>query len=108
MWAMSASTRSGASLAELQELEPQYPIPPYARNPAQFVRGEGVRLWDDEGHDYLDFLPGISGLNVGHCHRRAAGVARQEVGRLTHPTNLYYTEPALRLSARLAQSSLGG
>jgi predicted acetylornithine/succinylornithine family transaminase len=95
-------------LAELQELEREYAIPTYARNPVQFVRGEGVRLWDDEGHEYLDFLAGISVLNVGHCHPRVVEVVREQMGRLSHATNLYYTEPALRLSARLAQSSLGG
>jgi predicted acetylornithine/succinylornithine family transaminase len=97
-----------ASLEQLQDLEREYAIPTYARNPVQFVRGEGVRLWDDEGREYLDFLAGISVLNVGHCHPRVVEVVREQMGRLSHATNLYYTEPALRLSARLAQSSLDG
>jgi acetylornithine/N-succinyldiaminopimelate aminotransferase len=97
-----------ASLAELQALERDYAIGTYVRNPVQFVRGAGVRLWDEDGHEYLDFLAGISVLNVGHCHPRVVEVVREQAGRLTHATNLYYTEPALRLSAALAQSSLGG
>jgi acetylornithine/N-succinyldiaminopimelate aminotransferase len=97
-----------SSLAELQSLERDYAIGTYVRNPVQFVRGEGVRLWDADGHEYLDFLAGISVLNVGHCHPRVVAAVRDQVGRLTHATNLYYTEPALRLSAALAQSSLGG
>ena len=108
MWPMSASTRSGASLAELQELERQYAIPTYARQPVQFVRGEGVRLWDEEGHEYLDFLAGISVLNVGHCHPTVVQAVREQVGRLTHATNLYYTEPGLRLCEALSRSSLRG
>ena len=96
------------SLAELQALERDYAIPTYVRNPVEFVRGEGCRLWDADGHEYLDFLAGISVLNVGHCHPRIVETVREQVGRLTHVTNLYYTEPGLRLSARLAQSSLGG
>jgi acetylornithine/N-succinyldiaminopimelate aminotransferase len=96
------------SLRELQALEHEYAIPTYARNPVQFVRGEGCRLWDDEGNEYLDFLAGISVLNVGHCHPRIVATVREQAGRLMHATNLYYTEPALRLSARLSQSSLGG
>jgi acetylornithine/N-succinyldiaminopimelate aminotransferase len=96
------------SLAELQALERDYAIGTYVRNPVQFVRGAGVRLWDEDGHEYLDFLAGISVLNVGHCHPRVVEVVREQAGRLTHATNLYYTEPALRLSAALAQSSLGG
>src|SRR5207302_1272742 len=96
------------SLAVLQELEAAHAVPTYVRNPVEFVRGEGCRLWDADGHEYLDFLAGISVLNVGHCHPRIVETVREQVGRLTHVTNLYYTEPGLRLSARLAQSSLGG
>jgi predicted acetylornithine/succinylornithine family transaminase len=97
-----------ATLAELQQLERDFAIPTYARNPVQFVRGSGASLWDEHGNEYLDFLAGISVLNVGHCHPRVVAAVREQAGRLTHATNLYYTEPALRLSARLAQSSLGG
>ncbi len=78
------------------------------RNPVQFVRGEGCTLWDEDGNAYLDFLAGISVLNVGHCHPRVVAAVREQVGLLTHATNLYYTAPAMELSARLAQSSLGG
>jgi acetylornithine/N-succinyldiaminopimelate aminotransferase len=97
-----------STLEELQDLERRYAIGTYARNPVQFVRGEGVRLWDADGHEYLDFLAGISVLNVGHCHPRVVAAVRDQAGRLTHATNLYYTEAALRLSAELARSSLGG
>ena len=99
---------SGASLAELQELERRYAIATYVRQPVQFVHGDGVRLWDDEGQEYLDFLAGISVLNVGHCHPRVVQTVRDQVGRLTHVSNLYYTEPALRLCEALSTSSLGG
>ena len=40
----------------------------YARNPVEFVRGEGTRLWDADGNEYLDFLAGISVAQLGHCH----------------------------------------
>jgi predicted acetylornithine/succinylornithine family transaminase len=96
------------SLADLQELERRYAMSTYARNPVQFVRGSGCRVWDSEGNEYLDFLAGISVLNVGHCHPRVVEAVREQAGRLTHATNLYYTQPALELSARLAESSLGG
>jgi acetylornithine/N-succinyldiaminopimelate aminotransferase len=96
------------ALAELQALERDYAIPTYARNPVEFVRGSGCRLWDSDGTEYLDFLAGISVLNVGHCHPRVVQAIREQAGRLMHVTNLYYTAPALRLSARLAESSLGG
>jgi acetylornithine/N-succinyldiaminopimelate aminotransferase len=97
-----------ATLAELQELEQRYAVPTYARNPVQFVRGEGALLWDEEGNEYLDFLAGISVLNVGHCHPRVIEAVTEQAARLTHVTNLYYTEPAMRLSERLSKSSLQG
>ena len=96
------------TLTELQELERAHAIPTYVRNPVQFVRGEGTRLYDDAGNEYLDFLAGISVLNVGHCHPRVIAAVTEQLQRLTHVTNLYYTEPAMRLSAALAQSSLQG
>ena len=96
------------SLAELQALEAEHVVPTYVRSPVEFVRGAGCRLWDAEGNEYLDFLAGISVLNVGHCHPRIVETVREQVGRLTHVSNLYYTEPAMKLSARLAESSLGG
>ncbi len=80
----------------------------YARFPVHFVRGEGCRLWDDGGHEYLDFLAGISVLNVGHCHPRVLEAVREQAARLTHTSNLFYSEPALRLCERLSESSLKG
>jgi acetylornithine/N-succinyldiaminopimelate aminotransferase len=97
-----------SSLAELQALERDHVIGTYARNPVQFVRGSGCLLWDSDGNEYLDFLAGISVLNVGHCHPRVVAAVREQVATLTHVTNLYYTAPAMELSARLAESSLGG
>ncbi len=96
------------SLADLQELERRYAIPTYVRNPVQFVRGQGVLLWDADGNEYLDFLAGISVLNVGHCHPRVIAAIQQQAAQLTHVSNLYYTEPAMRLSEALSESSLGG
>jgi len=83
-------------------------MPTYARYPVRFVRGEGARLWDDDGHEYLDFLSGISVSSVGHCHPRVVEAIRAQAGELIHVGNLFYTEPMTRLAQRLASSSLGG
>jgi len=96
------------SLAELQELERGSVIPTYARMSVEFVRGEGARLWDVDGNEYLDFLCGISVTNLGHCHPRVVEAVREQTGRLMHVGNLFYTEPAMRLAERLSASSLGG
>jgi predicted acetylornithine/succinylornithine family transaminase len=96
------------SVAELQQLERSSVIGSYARMPVEFVRGEGTRLWDAEGNEYLDFLCGISVTNLGHCHPQVVEALREQAGRLMHVSNLFYTEPAMRLAERLSRSSLGG
>ncbi len=96
------------SLAELQAIERASVIPSYARMPVEFVRGRGVRLWDADGEEYLDFLCGISVTNLGHCHPLIVEAVREQAGELMHVSNLFYTEPAMRLAERLAGSSLGG
>jgi predicted acetylornithine/succinylornithine family transaminase len=96
------------TLAELQQLEDRYVMPTYARSPVEFVRGEGARLWDAQGREYLDFFAGLSVHNAGHCHPRIVEAIAQQAGRLGGASNLYYTEPAMRLAERLAESSLGG
>ena len=95
-------------LSELKSLEERYAMPTYARAPVEFVRGEGARLWDAEGNEYLDFFAGLSVHNAGHCHPRIVAAIREQAGALAGVSNLYYTEPAMRLCERLVESSLGG
>jgi acetylornithine/N-succinyldiaminopimelate aminotransferase len=80
----------------------------YARYPVTFARGEGARLWDDAGHEYLDFLSGISVASVGHCHPAVVAAVREQAGRLIHVGNLFFTAPMVALAERLAGGSLGG
>ena len=96
------------TLSALQALERDYVMPTYARNPVEFVSGEGTRLWDVEGHEYLDFLSGIAVTQLGHCHPAVVGAVTEQAARLAHVGNLYYTEPAMRLCKRLSEVSLGG
>jgi predicted acetylornithine/succinylornithine family transaminase len=96
------------TLAELQELDARWVMQTYPRAPVQFVRGEGARLWDSDGKEYLDFLAGISVCSVGHCHPAVVEAVREQVGTLTHTSNLYLTENGVSLAQRLCESSLGG
>src|SRR6187551_4112481 len=96
------------SLTELRALEERYLMRTYRRAPVEFVRGEGALLWDSEGKQYLDFLTGISVCSVGHCHPAVVEAVREQVGTLTHTSNLYLTEGGVLLAQRLAGSSLGG
>ncbi len=93
---------------ELRTLEERYLMRTYRRAPVEFVRGEGALLWDAEGKEYLDFVSGISVCSVGHCHPDVVEAAREQAGRLMHVSNLFYTEPMVRLAERLSESGLGG
>jgi predicted acetylornithine/succinylornithine family transaminase len=96
------------SVAELQRLESRYAMPTYARAPVEFVRGDGARLWDTDGKEYLDFFAGLSVHNAGHCHPRIVAAISDQARLLAGVSNLYYTGPAMRLCERLVESSLGG
>ena len=96
------------ALEQLQSTERRAVMGTYVRNPVEFVRGEGTRLWDDEGEEYLDFLAGISVAQLGHCHPAVVEAVREQAGRLMHVGNLYYTEPGMRLAGLLSEHSLGG
>jgi predicted acetylornithine/succinylornithine family transaminase len=96
------------ALEELQALERDYVVGTYARNPVEFVRGEGTKLWDAEGTEYLDFLGGISVVQIGHAHPAWVKAVSEQAARLAHVGNLFYTEPGMRLAERLSKLSLGG
>jgi predicted acetylornithine/succinylornithine family transaminase len=95
-------------LAETRELEQRYLMRTYKRGAVDFVRGEGVHLYDADGKQYLDFLSGISVCSLGHCHPAVVAAVTEQVERLMHVSNLFYTEPMTRLAQRLSESSLGG
>jgi acetylornithine/N-succinyldiaminopimelate aminotransferase len=102
------SATAATAIAELQRLEATYAMPTYARAPVEFVRGSGARLWDSEGREYLDFFAGLSVHNAGHCNPQIVAAIRDQAEQFAGSSNLYYSQPALRLSERLAESSLGG
>ena len=85
------------TLADLQRIESERMIGSYARLPVEFVRGEGPLLWDEEGNEYLDFLCGISVTSLGHCHPAVVAAVREQAATLMHVSNLFYSEPAMRL-----------
>ena len=56
----------------IMQTDSEFVLGTYARQPLVFVRGEGAKLWDSEGREYLDFLAGIAVVQVGHSHPRIA------------------------------------
>src|SRR5436309_8730613 len=75
----------------------------YTRYPVCLVRGEGSRVWDAEGNEYLDFFPGWGCDLLGHCPPRVVEALRDQVGRLIHVPNTWYTEAQGLLAQALAE-----
>jgi acetylornithine/N-succinyldiaminopimelate aminotransferase len=92
------------TLADLQALEREHVVGAYARAPVQFVRGEGTRLWDDEGIEYLDLQTGLAVTSLGHSHPAVVAAIREQATQLIHVGNLFYSDPGMRLAQRLAES----
>ncbi len=96
------------SVARLAEAERDFVMSTYARAPVEFVRGEGSWLFDADGGEYLDFLAGVSVAQIGHAHPAWVEAVAEQAARLAHVSNLFYTEPQVRLAERLSRGSLGG
>jgi predicted acetylornithine/succinylornithine family transaminase len=88
---------------ETIELFRQYVIGNYTRYPVCLVRGEGSYVWDAEGHRYLDFFPGWGCDLLGHCPPRVVEAVRDQVGRLIHVPNTWYTEAQGLLAKALGE-----
>lgn len=78
-------------------------VPNYAPNEIVPVRGEGARLWDQQGREYLDFACGIAVTGLGHCHPKLVAALNEQAGKLWHVSNVMTNEPALRLAQRLTE-----
>ena len=86
-----------------RELYDRFVIPTYGRFDLQLARGEGCLVWDESGRRYLDFGAGIAVTSVGHGHPRVVSVMREQLGKLVHTSNLYYTRPQALLAERLVR-----
>ena len=93
------------SAAEWKEKERQYYIHTFNRQPMVIERGEGARVWDTDGNEYLDFIAGIAVNNLGHCHPVVTEAIREQAGNLVQTSNLFYTTPQLELAEALVESS---
>ena len=82
-------------------------LPTYARADLTIVEGEGCRVRDDAGREYLDFVAGIAVVGLGHRHPAVSEAAHAQLDRLWHVSNLYWTDPMVRLAGLLSER-LGG
>ncbi len=90
---------------ELKELDSQYVVQSYGRNPIAIDHGQGAALYDVEGREYIDFASGIGVLSVGTANSKWQSAITEQVGKLGHISNLFYTEPYIRLAEKLCTRS---
>ena len=76
-------------------------MPNYGTPPMVIDHGQGVRVWDDQGRSYLDFVGGIAVTSLGHAHPEVVAAVREQVARLAHSSNLAIHEPGVSLAERL-------
>ncbi len=80
-------------------------MPTYAPSPISIVRGRGSRVYDLEGREYLDFVAGIAVNTLGHGHPDLVAAIQKQAQHLLHASNLYYTEPQVKLAKALVDHS---
>lgn len=80
-----------------------YMTPNYAPQQIIPVRGEGSRLWDQQGREYIDFAGGIAVNSLGHCHPVLVNALKEQGEKLWHLSNIYTNEPALKLAKKLVE-----
>jgi acetylornithine aminotransferase len=90
---------------ELFEHAREYLMDTYTRYPLAVRRGQGTRVWDVEGREYLDFFAGIAVNILGHCHPKVTLAIQQQAHSLIQISNLFYSEPQVRLAKVLADHS---
>jgi len=92
-------------MANWQELEQKYYMQTVKRLPLTLVRGQGARVWDDTGREYLDFMAGWAVNSLGHCHPVVARALAEQAAMLIHTSNQFYTVPQVQLAELLVENS---
>src|SRR5262249_31813053 len=90
---------------ELKRCAEQYLMDTYTRQPISIVRGRGTKVYDLEGREYTDFVGGIAVNLLGHGHSDLVLAIQKQATQLIHTSNLYYTEPQVKLAEMLVDRS---
>ena len=85
--------------------EQKYYAQTVRRQPVVIVRGEGTRVWDADGKEYLDFVAGWAVNNLGHSHPAVTQAIVEQAGTLLQTSNQFYTVPQLQLAEMLIENS---
>lgn len=92
-------------MSNWKELEQQYYMKTFSRMPIVLVRGEGARVWDENGKCYLDMVAGLAVNVLGHSHPAVVEAITRQARQLIHTSNLYYTIPQLQLAKLLVDNT---
>ncbi len=108
-WAVGLNTRSIFSevtnMQVSRETFNEVMVPNYNPSAVIPVKGEGSRVWDQKGNEYIDFAGGIAVNVLGHCHPELVSVLKEQGERLWHLSNVFTNEPALRLAKKLVDAT---
>jgi acetylornithine/N-succinyldiaminopimelate aminotransferase len=96
---------SNRSSADLLAMGDQYYLPVYRPRQTILERGQGARIWDREGKDYVDFSAGIAVNSLGYNDPDLIAALTEQAAKLWHTSNVFYSEPPLRLAEELVQAS---
>ncbi len=96
------------TLEEISALYEKYVMETYARADLLFVRGNGCRLYDSAGREYLDFAAGIAVCSLGHCHPAVTKAIQEQAAKLVHVSNLFLNEWQPRLAQKLISHGFDG
>ncbi|HZK18891.1 MAG TPA: acetylornithine transaminase [Clostridia bacterium] len=90
---------------EIMQLADKYIMKTYGQIPMAIVKGEGIRVWDADGKEYLDFVAGIAVNSLGHCHPSLVSAVKNQVEKLIHCSNLYYIGGQAKMAEILVGNS---
>jgi acetylornithine/N-succinyldiaminopimelate aminotransferase len=91
-------------VSTIEEAE-KHIFPTYRRYPITLVRGDGCRVWDEGGKEYLDFVAGIAVCSLGHSSPVLSRALHEQSQKLVHVSNLFYTQPQTELARVLTENS---
>ncbi|BDU51157.1 aspartate aminotransferase family protein [Haliovirga abyssi] len=93
-------------LKTLKEKDKQYIMNTYGKIDVSFVSGDGVKLYDTEGNEYLDFFAGIAVNNLGYSYPKVVEAIKNQAEKIMHSSNLYYIEPQIKLAELLVKNTI--
>ena len=102
---VTSSNAEAATLPVTRALFDEVMVPCFAPAPFIPVRGEGSRVWDQDGRMYIDFASGVAVTALGHCHPAMVRAIDAQARTLWHVSNWFTNEPALRLAKRLTEAT---